>query len=121
MQALVTVFRDLCCPMTSNGVGVIPLIVLRTRYPIQTLSDSTRAPLHTRKTVFPPVIGLKKALTVLGLLGMGTWAPAPGASIQEDSSTRSSTPEPLAEKGIKNPFVRKSAPASEFSQNLANW
>src|SRR5467141_2237045 len=103
MQALVTVFRDLCCPMTSNGVGVIPLIVLRTRYPIQTLSDSTRAPLHTRKTVFPPVIGLKKALTVLGLLGMGTWAPAPGASIQGDSSTRSATPEPLAEKGIKNP------------------
>src|SRR6185295_10917140 len=109
-QALVTVFLDLCCPTSSNGVGVMPLIVRRTRYPIQTLSVSTWDPLQTTRTEFPPRLELKKPRTRYGLRGIWIWASA--RPEQKQAPIRASvSSEVLAVNCINSPFVRAFAPA----------
>lgn len=62
--------------------------------------------------------GVKKALTVFGLLGTGIWALESEGRVKMDSDKTRANAEVLAEKGINGPFVRKSAPASRM---LRSW
>ena len=116
-QTLVTWFLDLCSPTSSNGVGVIPKMVRRTRHPIQTLSVSAGNPFQTTTTDFPSN-GVKNARTVFGLRGGGAWARADEANAPADNRSTIANAEVFAEKGINCPFVRNFAPASVL---LLNW
>src|SRR6266850_4829928 len=90
-----------------------------TRYPIQTLSVSTDPPVQTTMAVLE-LNWVKKARTRWGLRGGGIWAADGPGKIPERSMRPRAASEPLADKGINDPFVRKSAPASGILR-LANW